>query len=89
MKSDKFELMASKAMKAKSFANEYGEKFTIYCDGMTVYFASDETDWEVVNLFNDKFNIWNSEELYRLGQCLMLLNAERTNITEKNKKELP
>ena len=58
----------------KSFKNEYGEKFTIYSDGVMVFMSGDETDNEFICLFNPDFSIWNRAELYELGKALMELH---------------
>lgn len=55
------------------FRNEYGEQFTIYCDGITAFMKGDETDGEIVPLFSKEFNIWNKKEVYLLGEALMKL----------------
>ena len=54
-----------------TFKNEYGEKFTIYCDGITIMFGGDETDQQVIPLFNEKFNIWSEEELKKLAKAIL------------------
>ena len=59
-----------KIKKAK-FTNIYGEEFTVYFDGITVYFGGDETDQEIILMFNDKFNIWSNDELVLLGKALI------------------
>jgi hypothetical protein len=69
----------------KSFTNEYGEKFTIYSNGITAYMSGDEVNamvkpnkviCGVIPLFNQNFDIWSSNELYQLGKALMELNKE-------------
>lgn len=72
------------SMKKVSFKNRHGEVFTIHCDGILTFMSGDEIDAMVeddvkiadryIPLFNERFNIWDKEELYKLGQCLMELN---------------
>ena len=40
-----------------SFENEYGERFTVYNVGYSVAFGGDETDPDVILLFNESFSI--------------------------------
>lgn len=61
-------------MKSRTFTNEYGEKFVVYTDGITAYMSGDETDGKTIPLFNPDFDIWNKEELYKLGKALMEMN---------------
>ena len=77
MKKAEFEKKLEGHCTVHTFANEHGEKFNIYKpDGIfsTIFFASDETDWEVVPLFHPSFNIWSDEELVKLGLALQKLN---------------
>ncbi len=62
----------------EQFKNEYGEKFKVYYIETTILFGGDETDQEVIPLFNDKFNIWSQEELVKLSKAILLLAG--TNI---------
>lgn len=76
MKKEKFEQLIAKEpkndIKKSEFFNEYGEKFTIYnLGGLTIYFEGDETGGEVINLFNENFNIWNKEELKKLAKAIL------------------
>lgn len=54
----------------QKFVNEHGEAFTVSSNGVQVFIEGDETDGEVLDLFNSEFNIWSSEELYKLGIAL-------------------
>jgi hypothetical protein len=71
-------------MPSKSFVNEHGEEFTIYSNGISVYMSGSEVDMMVDNkhvfagvipLFNNHFNIWSDDELYKLGVALAELHA--------------
>lgn len=60
----------SSDVKKAIFTNEYGEKFTIYNTGITIYMVGDETDHELVNLFSSNFDIWSKDELKKLGEAI-------------------
>ena len=76
MKIKTFEKKTSLARVEKcTFKNEYGEKFTLYFDGITVYFGGDETDNEVMLLLNPKFCIYSAEELNKIGKALVVLTG--------------
>jgi hypothetical protein len=72
-----------KSMPMVSFENEHGEKFNISSNGLTAFISGDEVNAMVdrtatiggfIPLFNQAFNIWSKDELYRLGKALMELN---------------
>lgn len=52
------------------FKNEHGEEFTFLFDGLTVSMKGDETDDELISLFNEDFNIYSKEELVTIGKIL-------------------
>lgn len=68
-----------KSMPKAEFKNSYGEPFTIYSNGNTVFMSGTEVDMMVeeeskmdgiLPLFNTNFNIWSKDELYKLGDAL-------------------
>lgn len=77
-----------KNMKTESFKNEYGERFNIHTNGVTVFMSGDEVRAMVkdsdkvagkyIPLFNKCFDVWSDEELNKLGQALV-------NLTKKEK----
>lgn len=67
------------------FTNEHGEKFVIYSNGMGVYMAGDEVDQmvsddkkvvDIIPLFGEAFNVWDKDEIYKLGTALQTLAIE-------------
>ena len=55
-----------------TFNNKHDEKFELYMPkpANTLLFAGDETDWEVLPLFNKEFDIWTPEELLSLADAI-------------------
>ncbi len=64
------------SIKMATFKNKHGEVFKLGSNGITVMMAGDETDNEVISLFNPEFNIWSKEELYKLGKALMEMHHD-------------
>lgn len=80
------------AMPSTSFKNEYGEKFTLHTNGVSVFMSGDEVnamvdekrfpkiDHKYINLFNPGFSIWNVIELDKLGKALQKLAKEVSDV---------
>ena len=67
------------------FKNEFGEKFTIFRTPWVVAFGGDETDQEVIPLFNQEFGVWGRDELTKLGKALIDLAQYEENDVETSK----
>lgn len=65
-----FDLEQKTILKEKRFRNEHNEEFVVIKFGPVVYIVGDETDWEVIYLFNEKFNIYNRVEYKEIGKIL-------------------
>ncbi len=83
MKINKFESLAEGIQKSV-FKDEDGESFNIYWDGRTCLFGGDETNQNVIGLFNPKFNIWSADELVMLGLALVELGKKERKWEEDN-----
>lgn len=72
IKAEQFKKRWGENLVIKEFVNQYGEKFEVYVPkgALTVYFAGDETGWEVENLFSSNFNVWSGEELTKLANAI-------------------
>lgn len=78
MKLNEFEKRLGNSRLPKySFVNEHGEMFSIWMSDVAVYIAGDETDGEVINLFNEDFSIYSREELAEIGKALINLSEHR------------
>ena len=69
------------------FTNEHGELYKFYFDGMTIYFGGDETDNDVMMLFNNKFNIWSTKELKLLAGAIQGLAEQHESKIKISKEE--
>jgi len=66
-----------------TWSNKHGEKFTIHSNGVMVWMSGDEvsamvdpkhlTASKYLQLFSNHFGIWSADELYELGNALMVL----------------
>lgn len=72
MKAQQFKKRHANDITIVDFTNEHGEKYELYIPSgaVTVYFAGDESDWDVMSLFNTKFNVWSAEELLKLADAI-------------------
>lgn len=62
------------------FTNKHGEDYIVLRTKSlpSMYFVTgDETDWDVMPLFDGKFDIWSSEEIVKLGQALANLGSKK------------
>ena len=59
-------------MESHSFENEHGEKFILVKkpETNTILMGGNETDWKMISLFNDSFNMYSNDELYKLAKVL-------------------
>lgn len=80
-------------MPSSKFSNEYGEDFTIYSNGNTVYMEGDEVNAMVdennkfdgiLPLFNPAFSIWSVDELWKLGASLQDVAVQNGYSTEQD-----
>lgn len=72
-------------MPSYTFKNKHGEEFKVYCNGKMAFLGGDEVRAmvqdkhklakHIILLFNPHFSVWSQDELYKLGQALMVLNA--------------
>jgi len=83
MKIKEFEKKFPEPTIAKSkFKNEYGEEFTLYNSGISVMFGGDETNQEVIPLFNQHFNIFSIDELELIAKAI-LETTEKLKLVNK------
>lgn len=68
------------------FKNEYGEKFILEYDGITVFMSGDEVNMMAkpsdkvegkIILFNQVFSVWGKDELVKLGEALIELGRKK------------
>lgn len=63
-------------IKIYRFENKHGEKFQVIKRGILIYIKGDETDNELIELFNPHFDIYSSDELENIGNALIELSKE-------------
>lgn len=78
--SDFYNKFGAKRYFKSHFKNEHGEEYIVIRTKTLpeVYFITGhETDWEVMPLFSNEFNIWSAEEIVKLGQALANLGSKK------------